>query len=101
MVIKFQFVEQNSVECWCDFGVKDLLKTSQQIGLSLSNCAALEIVDDQYRLITSDASNYNIQAYGLKSYWENGEYLQEKIDDSLKFKPLRELLSKNIISGVN
>ena len=81
--------------------VKDLLKTSQQIGLSLSNCAALEIVDDQYRLITSDASNYNIQAYGLKSYWENGEYLQEKIDDSLSFKPLKELLSKNIISGVN
>ena len=81
--------------------VKDLLKTSQQIGLSLSNCTALEIVDDQYRLITSDASYHNIQAYGLKSYWEDGEYLQEKIDDSLKFKPLKELLSKNINSGVN
>ena len=58
--------------------------------------AALEIVDDKYRLITSDASYHNIQAYGLKAYWENGEYLQEKIHDSLEFKPLTDLLSKNI-----
>lgn len=75
---------------------KNLLKTSDQIGLAMSNCTALEIVDDQYRLITSDASYHNIEAYGLKSYWENGEYLQEKIDTSSDFKPLKELLSKNI-----
>ena len=78
---------------------KDLLKTSQQIGLIISCCTALEIVDDQYRLITSDASYHNIQAYGLRSYWENGEYLQEKIDDSFEFKPLNDLLTKNINSG--
>lgn len=76
--------------------VKDLLKTSSQIGLSMSNCTALEIVDDEYRLITSDASYHGIEAFGLKSYWENEEYLEEKIDTSLDFKPLSELLSKNI-----
>ena len=76
--------------------VQDLLKTSDQIGLSMSNCCALEIIDDEYRLITSDASYHGIKAYGLKSYWENGVYLKETIDDSLEFKPLSELLSKNI-----
>lgn len=76
--------------------VKELLKSSEQIGLSMSNCTALEIIDDKYRLITSDASYHNIKAYGLKSYWENGKYLEEIIDDSLNFKPLSELLSKNI-----
>ena len=76
--------------------VKDLLKTSDQIGLSMSNCAALEIIDDQYRLITSDSSNHNIEAFGLKSYWEDGEYLEEKLDTSLEFKSLTDLLSKNI-----
>ena len=76
--------------------VKDLLKTSSEIGLSISNCAALEIIDDEYRLITSDASNYGFEAYGLKSYWEDGEYVIESIDDSLEFKPLNELLSRNI-----
>lgn len=76
--------------------VKDLLKTSNEIGLSMSNCTALEIIDDQYRLITSDASYHHIKAYGLKSYWEDGQYVEEKIDDSLKFKPLCELLSKSV-----
>lgn len=76
--------------------VKDLLKTSNQIGISISNCCALEIVDDQYRLITSDANFHNIEAYGLKSYWENNEYMEEKIDNTLEFKPLSDLLSKNI-----
>ena len=76
--------------------VKELLKTSSQIGLSMSNCTALEIVDDKYRLIISDASYHNIEAYGLKSYWENGKYLEEKIDNSQEFKPLKDLLSKNI-----
>ncbi len=76
----------------------DLLKTSEQIGLSISNCAALEIIDDEYRLITSDASNYGFEAYGLKSYWENGKYMEERIEPSIEFKPLSELLSKNIIN---
>ena len=76
--------------------VKELLKTSTQIGLSMSNCTALEIVDDKYRLITSDASYHGIKAYGLKSYWENGKYLQERIDDSLEFKSLEELLERNV-----
>ena len=76
--------------------VKDLLKTSSQIGLSMSNCTALEIIDDEYRLITSDASNYNIKPYGIKSYWNNDEYIEEQIDDSLEFKPLSNLFNKNI-----
>ena len=76
--------------------VKDLLKTSDQIGLSMSNCAALEIIDNQYRLIISDASNHNIEAFGLKSYWEDGEYFEEKLDTSLEFKSLSDLLSRNI-----
>lgn len=76
--------------------VKDLLKSSRQVGLAISNCAALEIIDNRYRLITSDASYHNIKAYGLKSYWEKGEYFQERIDDSLEFKSLEDLLGKNI-----
>lgn len=76
--------------------VKDLLKTSEQVGLCMSNCAALEIIDNQYRLIISDASYHGIEAYGLKSYWHNGEYSEEKLDVSSEFKPLEELLSKNI-----
>ncbi len=73
---------------------RDLLKKSDQVGLSISNCAALEIVDDKYRLITSEAVYHKIQPFGQKSYWQNGEYFEERIDDSAEFKPLCELLSK-------
>lgn len=75
--------------------VKELLKTSSEIGLSISNCCALEIIDDKYRLITSEPTVHNFKPYGLKTYWKNGEYIIEKIDDSLEFKPLNELLSRN------
>ena len=41
------------------------------IGLFMSNCTALEIIDNNYRLITCDASYHNIEAYGLRAYWKN------------------------------
>ena len=74
--------------------VKDLLKTSSQIGLSISNCAALEIVDDKYRLITNKSTERNIKPYGLKTYWKDDEYIEEKIDDSDEFKDLSELYKR-------
>ena len=74
--------------------VKELLKESDQVGLSMSNCTALEIIDDEYRLITSDASAHGIEAFGLKSYWKDGEYIEEYIDKSPNFKPLIDLVTK-------
>lgn len=74
---------------------KELLRDNKLVGLSMSNCTALEIVDDTYRLITSDASHHGIEAYGLKTYWKDGEYIERYIDATAEFKPLTELLSKN------
>lgn len=73
--------------------VKELLKNKDIVGISMSNCAALEIIDDKYRIITSDASNHGIEAYGLKTYWKDNSYIEEKLDTSPEFKDLRELLS--------
>lgn len=76
--------------------VKELLRERDTISIQMSNCAALEIIDDKYRIITTDASHHGIKAYGLKSYWKNHEYLEKKIELSKEFRPLNELLSKNI-----
>lgn len=75
--------------------VKEILKNKDTVGISMSNCAALEIIDDKYRIITSDASNHGIEAYGLKTYWKNNVYVEEKLDTSLQFKNLRDLISIN------
>lgn len=73
--------------------VKELLKNKDTFSLSISNCAALEIVDDKYRLITSDATNYGLEAYGLKTYWCDGKYVEEPIEATSEFKNLSDLLS--------
>ena len=76
--------------------VKELLEKEQdEIWLLFSNCSALEIVDDEYRLITSDASNYEIKkAYWKKTYRKNGEYIEENLEESPEFKKLSELYKK-------
>ena len=74
---------------------RDNLQENGLVGIMLSDCAALEIIDNQYRMIISDSKGHNIEkAYGLKVYWNENEYRKEKIDFSNKFKELTTLLSK-------
>jgi hypothetical protein len=75
--------------------VKDLLNGKDTIGFLLSNCTALEIVDDQYRIITSDATYHSIKPFALKTYWQDGEYIEEQIDLSSEFKKVSDLYKKN------
>ena len=77
--------------------VKWLLeKEENEIWLLFSNCAALEIVDDEYRLITSNsAKNHGLEkAFWKNTYRKNGEYVEENIEESPEFKKLSELYSK-------
>ena len=68
---------------------KNILKEKDIVGLLLSNCSALEIIDDEYKLITSSE-----KVYGLKAYYLDGKYYEEKIDNKEEFKKLKDLLSK-------
>lgn len=65
------------------------LKTNGLIGVMLSNCAALEIIDNQYKFIYSDT-----QAYAIKAYWENEKYIEQKITFSDDYENLDKLLYK-------
>lgn len=47
---------------------KDLLKGTNEIGLLISNCCALEIIDDKYRLLIGNPIEHDVEPYGLKSY---------------------------------
>ena len=75
--------------------MKESLKNSNLVGLGMSNCCAIEIIDDKYRLLTEDASNYNIESYGMKTYWKDNKYIEKYIDKSNTFKSLADLLSKS------
>ncbi len=73
---------------------KDQLRDGDAVGIMCSNCTALEILDDEYRLITSDASYHGITAYGLKAYWKDGVYHEKKLPSDGRFRPLSELLKR-------
>jgi dipeptidase E len=66
------------------------LATEKKLPLyGLTNCSAIEIVDDKYRIITS-----NKQANTYRIYWKNGKYHEEIIYKKKTFSPLDELLRK-------
>lgn len=76
--------------------MKESLKNTDMVGIALSNCCAIEIIDDQYRLITDDASNYGIEAYGLKAYWDKDQYFEKRIDVSDSFASLESLFGRTL-----
>lgn len=69
--------------------LEKVMKRTTEIGLAFDNCSAIEIVDDKYRIITS-----NKQANAYRTYWKNGQYHEEIIEKKKTFSPLDELLSK-------
>lgn len=74
--------------------VKDILQQHPgTIGIAMSNCAALEIIDDKYKILIGDAIKRNLTPYGLKLYWNNGKYFEHKLKISDKLRPLSELYS--------
>lgn len=76
--------------------VRTSLKYIDKVGISLSNCTAIEVIDDQYRIIKSKPNDNLFIPYALKTYWENGELYEEEISSTEIFKSLNELLSKNL-----
>ena len=71
------------------------LKYINKVGLSLSNCTAIEIIDEQYRIIKSKPDDEKFNPYALKTYLIDGKCYEEKLDFSVELKPLDQLLSKN------
>ena len=69
--------------------LEKVMKRTTEIGLAFDNCSAIEIVDNKYRIITS-----NRQANAYRTYWKNGKYHEEIIAKKKTFSPLDELLRK-------
>ena len=72
-----------------DLSLKEILKTSDQVGFLTSRNAAIEIIDDEYRILTSSP-----ERFVRKCYWKDNKYTDEALDVSKEFKPLTELVTK-------
>ena len=70
---------------------KVALKENGLKGFYISNCAALAVVDDNYKLILSDGSYHGIEAYGKVACWKDGEYAEKDILPLEEYAPLKNL----------
>ena len=76
--------------------VKDLLKEeSNEIWLLLSNCAAIEIIDNKYKIIKSEPYDKTFKPYALKTYYINGELHETEIKNTYDYDLLDNLLKKD------
>ncbi|MDP2709468.1 MAG: peptidase E [bacterium] len=56
--------------------LKKIMKKEKISGIALDNCAALEVINNKYRILTSKR-----RAGAYKFYWKRGEYYEEKIEN--------------------
>ena len=70
------------------------LKYIDKVGLSLSNCCALEIIDDKYRIIKSIPQDKNFTPYALKTYYLDNKCITEELNNNNEFNLLDDLLTK-------
>lgn len=68
--------------------LQKIMRATKGVAVALDNCAALEIVGDTYRVITSKKT-----ARAYKTYWKAGQYFEEPIQLSGKYAPLPRLLT--------
>ena len=69
--------------------LKRMTRRTHGVAIALDNCAALEIVDGTYRIITSKPT-----AKARKVYWKNGEYIVEDIAENASFADIDALTKK-------
>ena len=69
--------------------LKEMMKKNKGVAIAIDNCAALEIIDDTYRVLQTKKT-----ANVYKVFWNKGKYFKETILVSKNLKPLSEILSK-------
>ncbi len=69
--------------------LRELMKKTSGVAIALDNCCAIEMVDDEYKII---ASKSNACAY--KVYYKRGEYREEIISQRKEFVPIERLVAR-------
>lgn len=70
--------------------LKKMMKKTSGVAIAVENCCAIEIVDNNFRIIYSKKT-----AKAYKVYWKNKKYFKEEIQKKKDFLPIKELIKKN------
>lgn len=67
--------------------LKEMMKKTPGVAIAMDNCAALEVVGDQCRAVTS-----KLKAGVYRVYWKRGKYVEERLPK--KWVDMKEVLRK-------
>ena len=67
--------------------LRNMMKKTAGVAIALDNCAAMEIVDDDYRILTSAKRKHAYQVY-----WHKNRYVREPLSNDGVFRKLVTLL---------
>jgi len=88
--IKFLFCPHYDFEKQREPELKKIMKKTSGMAIAVENCCAIEIIDNNYRIISSKKT-----AKAYKIYWKNKKYFKEEIQKKKDFTPIKELAIKN------
>ena len=66
--------------------LKKSLEGTKKVAIAVDNCAALEIKDDKFRVLSSKKG-----AKAHKAYWQKGKYFVDDIEPTEKYAPLSSI----------
>lgn len=74
---------------------KKQLKENGKIGLMLSNCSAIEIIDNKYKIIAEECNNRKFsKGYVMKCFWEDDIFKEEILTENNQLENLDKLFNK-------
>ncbi len=76
------------VEVGREDSLKEMMKKNKGVAIAIDNCCAIEIIDDQYRVIKSKKT-----ANLYKVYWQKGKYFKEMIVVKKELQSIDKLLT--------
>ena len=68
-------------------GLRAMMKKTPGVAIALDNCTAMEIVDNQYRILASAK-----RKHAYKIYWHRNRYVREALSNDGVFRKLAPLL---------
>jgi dipeptidase E len=88
-ILPFLHCPHYDIEVGREESLKEMMKKTSGVAIAVDNCAAIEVIDDEFRILRSKPT-----ANAYKVYWNKGKYYKEQIVVSKKLASLSQLLKK-------
>lgn len=88
-LLPFLHCPHYDVEAGREASLKQMMKKTSGVAIAIDNCAAIEVIDDEFRILRSKPT-----ANAYKVYWNRGKYYKEQIAVSKKLAPISQLFKK-------